>query len=610
MRLSSLHLLEALDPVAAAVSKFKQYAEKAIEKLKQDAAIYDFSPELLLRLAIDVDPDPKKKNIGWIIKQVKNHQTTLPEDSENLQQLLRRFIEQKRVGRIPVSDLNKYDKIDDLQDALERLGKVESKRQGGLGFDPTKMPGVETYAKKGPWVILRVTDINSLAELGDGCQWCTRKSYPGGSQAPRYLKEYGVIYIAFKNGTQYLQYTPDYSQIQRAQRTGWGNKPPRELAELMKPDPAALTGTLSSQYTQDVIQLAYDRLIPDRNPTLEHDFIRDLATGDNLRGAVSKAATYISNFGDPLPLIDDILQALAPYPYSTKSFNQEVLGRIGWDVIPASMLDAVERTHDGKSVIMLVSATKRRIKKFEKDWLFNDIDTAIRYSELTRVPIPNLAQRTIEHGTLRQIVDVAVVQHKAKQDTSELEEVLAEKMHSLSDLHDVLRYTKEVGPTPKINKRIMNSGSADFAIKYCRAAGTVVPGADGLILRLGTPTDVLAWMRYRGKLDWPEAEAVVARDSRTAAKFQRIAGRKPRNANDKRSVRPETPQEALHYAMATGNEYPEGEALILQDLDSALAYAESIIGPWPELEYKLKWEGTPEQKRRYVDQVLRGIESD
>ena len=304
--------------------------------------------------------------------------------------------------------------------------------------------------------------------------------------------------------------------------------------------------------------------------------------------------------------------SLSTYPEAVGEAIKMLIGRIGsFEKIPDMVLDTIEETHDAKAAVQLAEATKKRWPRFEKDWLFEDLDDAIGYVGATAIVVPGLLQRVIQEGSMAQMLKYSIPLYKAgKLDIDALDKIISAKINNSADVKLVSQFAKEAGATPNIAKHILTSKQAEFIITYCSAIGEALPGADEEILRIGTTSDVWRWMRFRRKYDWPAAEAILAEDERFTRLYTRATGRKPRRTGDESDPRPKTPIAALNFALATGDEYLEGEPLILQDLDAAIIYAERVVGPWTELEHKLKAEGTPEQKERYLTNVLYGMEPD
>ena len=219
---SLLH--ETVNPEA----KYGKQAESVANRLGLD-------PKELLAQAIGSDPSPRKEYVGWVLTQVRKKRLMLPEDSHRIRESLHEFHRLKNLGRSHIEkDIHKYPDLAAVEDAIELLLGAQSKRSGGMGgeSDLLSLPGVELYREDGLYKIYKVTDANSLAELGEGTKWCTRKSYPD-CQAGEYLDEHGHIFLVLKDGKKFAQYTPGYDQVMDVKDRQF--EVPKGLAKLMAP---------------------------------------------------------------------------------------------------------------------------------------------------------------------------------------------------------------------------------------------------------------------------------------------------------------------------------------------------------------------------------------
>ena len=80
MRLYFLTLLEAVEN-----------AEKYIKQAQAVAAELGVDSDELLQNAFETDPNPKKKNVTWILKQAKFKNIILPEDGERVEIALKEY---------------------------------------------------------------------------------------------------------------------------------------------------------------------------------------------------------------------------------------------------------------------------------------------------------------------------------------------------------------------------------------------------------------------------------------------------------------------------------------------------------------------------------------
>lgn len=125
-----------------------------------------------------------------------------------------------------------------------------------------------------------------------------------------------------------------------------------------------------------------------------------------------------------------------------------------------------------------------------------------------------------------------------------------------------------------------------------------------IIEHLDDPRSAVAYVRYMGLPALPDLEALIAQDPRASQFYTRITGIDLSAAHEKKPTEPQTPQQIVQRAIFKGDEIPDQEPIILQDLDAAINYAQHVIGPWPELEKKLRQHGTQAQKDAYAQNVL------
>jgi hypothetical protein len=184
--------------------------------------VLGLSEQDIVQAISDADPTLGHKYDVWVLKQWVNKQISLPEDKDKVKQLLHRFTELKRERGVKISpDIHRYPNFADLVDAI-----------GAVGY--SQMPGVEVVRRDPPYVLLKVTDAESLKSLGEGTSWCTRRSYPRGCKAEDYLHDYGALYIVMKNGKPFIQFTADFNEVRRADNSEVRN-PENRIAELIKP---------------------------------------------------------------------------------------------------------------------------------------------------------------------------------------------------------------------------------------------------------------------------------------------------------------------------------------------------------------------------------------
>jgi hypothetical protein len=129
------------------------------------------------------------------------------------------------------------------------------------------------------------------------------------------------------------------------------------------------------------------------------------------------------------------------------------------------------------------------------------------------------------------------------------------------------------------------------------------PEMEQLVIKMGEPRVAVIWAKlmYNGDR-WIEGEPLIAADERAIDMYDRITGMQLKT---KEFADMDDPQTIVRRAIQTGREFNDKESIILQDLNAAVSYAKHIIGPWPELEEKLKSE--PELQDKYRQEVLHGF---
>ncbi len=152
----------------------------------------------------------KGKEADFIAKLWANNKIRLPEDTSRAIEAITNF--KKYKPRLVIKDINQYKTITEIETAVEPYTGTSSKSSGGLGFNPLSLPGTRLINSDGPFIVVRVTDVESLKDLGEGTKWCTRRSFKE-CAADNYMKELGSVYIIFNGDKPLVQYSPDYEQV-------------------------------------------------------------------------------------------------------------------------------------------------------------------------------------------------------------------------------------------------------------------------------------------------------------------------------------------------------------------------------------------------------------
>ena len=593
MRLCYLTLLEA----AENVDKYLKQATAVAAELGVDA-------DELLKNAFEADPHPKKKNVTWILKQVKLKNIILPEDAERLITDLKEYERLKRKNKLEKKDLNQYETVNELEDAIEAAVGVKATEAKGLPFDPSSYPGVTVYGESGPYVVLRITSKPSCAELGEGTQWCTRKSYSNGGVD--YHTRHGALYQIWKNGEQYCQYTSNYDQVKDVKDREF--IPDHEAALLMKPDPDILSGRIPTHDKQHdkkhdelTLRLGYLRVTGLRDRELEQSVVAE--------NDPEKALRYIETVKQAIPALTDIVMSATGPRKSLYGYGSGG-GNWGFELVkalqgsgrplPEKLKSQLLQDLNADTFLMVIKAQKSRWPEGEEVLhVWSNAPFAIKYCQALGAGVPELVPTVLRTSGTSSIMSAIEMLTDIRERTPKIffKELLAREC---SDA-DILKVVKLKGNRwPDAEPQIT---TPDGAIAYFRATKYKLPNADQLIISRGLPRQALAWMILTGRTDWPEAEEIVAKDTQATAKFVRITGRPPLQGKQEA----DTPEACYRHACVLGDEYPEGEPIILKDLDIAIEYAAKIIGPWPELEAELKAHGTDKQRKQYQTRVLGGL---
>lgn len=136
----------------------------------------------------------------WVAQQWFNGSISLlePNDLQRTKTVIGTFDKYK--NKLEIKDINQYRTFSQLQSVVQDLdGMIISNQKTGSTSDSSGLR------------ILKVTDPDQLATLGNGTKWCTRAEHPD-CQADAYIAQFGYVNVVMFNGRPVAQYTPDYSQ--------------------------------------------------------------------------------------------------------------------------------------------------------------------------------------------------------------------------------------------------------------------------------------------------------------------------------------------------------------------------------------------------------------
>jgi hypothetical protein len=154
--------------------------------------------------------DPSGKHTPWLLSLWGSGLIRLPEDSNRVIEALTSF--KKKQNTLQQKDLNKYTSLHHLEEALESVSAITTKRQKGFQYNPQSLPGVKILNRVGNETLFEITNADSLAKMGLGTKWCTREDYPD-CQSTAYIEDNGQVYLISENNRPKIQFTPDLDQF-------------------------------------------------------------------------------------------------------------------------------------------------------------------------------------------------------------------------------------------------------------------------------------------------------------------------------------------------------------------------------------------------------------
>jgi len=207
--------------------------------------------------------------VPWLLKQIKQKNIRLPEDSDRVIETLSEFDKYRQ--RLPYSDISQYRTIHDLEEAIDELlerddTRAAEKERAILSH------GVEKYRESANYSIYEITTKDACLHFAAGTRWCISDS----EVASGYLKDYGELYTIFRkkgdNLIKYGLYTPDFRQVTDLRDKSL--EVDEELAILMEPDESQREWVVNyAMYVlEDRYKPAEEKLLsePDASMALEY----------------------------------------------------------------------------------------------------------------------------------------------------------------------------------------------------------------------------------------------------------------------------------------------------------------------------------------------------
>lgn len=158
----------------------------------------------------DKIPEGYKKFVSRIlISQEKR-----PEDIHSILDTINTYETMKKRTALPIErDINKYHNFAELARTIINFSEQDYKDNPRITVDPTKLEGVKLHEQQGQYKIWRITNADSLRQIGEGTLWCTRGSYKEPHLADEYLRDYHAIYTVTSGPNLVFQFTPTVDQF-------------------------------------------------------------------------------------------------------------------------------------------------------------------------------------------------------------------------------------------------------------------------------------------------------------------------------------------------------------------------------------------------------------
>ena len=218
----------------------------------------------------------------YVLRQWYEGIIRLPEDAYRVKETLANFDKVK--SRLQNKDINSYKRLSDIENVVEPLLGIKTNNK----ICDINLPGVRIVKRDGPYVIVRVDDPESLAELGEGTKWCTRASYPN-CMAEQYIDDYGHMYIILLNERPIVQYTPIYDEIKDINNDWINNTNATKLLSLIPPPPIDSDAKTLFTYAAFVMMQRW----PEAEPRIMKDPASARWYADHFIGRWPEAEPYI-----------------------------------------------------------------------------------------------------------------------------------------------------------------------------------------------------------------------------------------------------------------------------------------------------------------------------
>jgi len=134
------------------------------------------------------DPTPNKKYLDWILKLYSKHDFR-QEDFYRVREALTNFERYK--SRMQFKDINHYQNLSDLEDAIEAVNGAKSKREE---IKDVKHDGADKIFDRGGVTVYKIKTEAAAKFYGKGTKWCTAAEH--NNMFKTYDRQ-GPLYIIF-----------------------------------------------------------------------------------------------------------------------------------------------------------------------------------------------------------------------------------------------------------------------------------------------------------------------------------------------------------------------------------------------------------------------------
>lgn len=482
--------------------------------------------------------------LKWWLDPRADGGVELPEDIETVAETLMQFNVAKQHGLN--ADPKNFERWGDLVETLQPYLSEEE-----AGSDTYSRMGLELVFSSGPWKMYLVDEFipGEESQLYPG-QVCHR-AFEGTSWCVKYQSTFentysGTYYLVLKNGKRFALINFPSGQFKNPQDRPIQSTNPKEGADFLT--------RLFTERPDFLAELSLNML---KGSGYYNDF-RDFEQlfADEIKDVLNTPHAKEGALRDPT-LIVSLAKRIGEWP-SFKTWGE------GYEKLVTTPIDGNGR----QSVQELVEARGR---------------------------VPEIESRMLHSGNSKEIRTYALWVSSSKPDQKAV--------------NDLINIGRTAALRDAENPAKIRDGISWMSAEKALLGGEIqepFPELEQKILEAQDPRMAYAYARTVGRR-WPEGENLIASDDRSRRAYEKKILGRTLEVPGQEFKEPTDATGIVRRAILSGNDASEEEEeMILQDLDSAIMYAQEVIGPWPELEDKLRQEGTPQQKQQYSRNVLYG----